>query len=352
MEVRASWRFVARPAKAAAPALAAFLVTSAGVAAIAQPIVPSPEPAPPPSIHPLLPPEKPATIRIILPPPAPLALAKRRQPVEPLGFSLHRPEPATQLVSVVAAPPKALSMAPAATMQNLVPTIAPAAPASGPVPPTMGAAESPPQPVAQPINAPQPTPRATTPAKFAASSHSDAEYSAAIRTTSAKPAPAPIPMVDAESRASVARMYDGDDFALGRTERLDALQPAQPSSRALVDSAAIREARPVTMSPIPMQPEETIGKYRRTSQGLTFEVSTSVNGTPAGKVSLLIRDGENISIRLADLLKTLQPSLDPALYQKLSGSQAAQSFVTFNELRASGIAVRFNDNDQLILGTR
>jgi hypothetical protein len=106
------------------------------------------------------------------------------------------------------------------------------------------------------------------------------------------------------------------------------------------------------MSPIPIQPEETIGKYRRTSQGLAFEVSTSVNGTPMGKVSLLIRDGENISVRLTDLLKTLQPSLDPALYQKLSGSQAAQSFVTFNELRASGIAVRFSDNDQLILGTR
>jgi len=147
-------------------------------------------------------------------------------------------------------------------------------------------------------------------------------------------------------------MYGDDDFAPGPAERMDTLQPARPSPRALVDSTAIREARPVTMSPIPMQPEETIGKYRRTSQGLTFEVSTSVNGTPAGKVSLLIRDGENISIRLADLLKTLQPSLDPALYQKLNGSQAAQNFVTFNELRASGIAVRFSDNDQLILGTR
>ncbi len=351
MEVRASWRFVARPAKAAAPALAAFLVTGAGVAAIAQPIAPSPEPAPPPAAHPFLPPEKPATIRIILPPPAPLAFAKHRRPVEPLGFSPHRPEPAAQLVSVVAAPPKALSMAPATT---LVPAIASAAPVSGLIAPTIGAAEAPPHPVsARPVDAPQRTPRAATPAKFAASkNHGDAEYSAAVRTTSAKPAPTPIPMVDAESRASVARMYGGDDFAPGPAERLDALQPAPPSPRALVDSAAMREARPVGMSPTPMQPEETIGKYRRTSQGLAFEVSTSVNGTPAGKVSLLISDGENISVRLADLLKSLQPSLDAALYQKLSGSQAAQSFVTFNELRASGIAVRFSDNDQLILGTR
>jgi hypothetical protein len=189
---------------------------------------------------------------------------------------------------------------------------------------------------------------------MASTSLSDADYSAAIRTISAQPVPKAIPMVDAESRAALARMNGDDDFKPSNSDRMDALQPATAPrpARRLVESAVPREARPVGMSPIRMQDDDGVGRYRRTAQGLAFDVATTVNGSSAGRVALLIRDGENISVRLADLLAAVQPTIDPGLYEKLSASQAAQSYMTFNELREAGIAVRFNDKDQLILGIK
>jgi hypothetical protein len=209
----------------------------------------------------------------------------------------------------------------------------------------------------QQLSAPQqvsPPQRKSATADFVgATGLSDADYSAAIRTISARPEPRAIPMVDAESRAQLARMNGDDDVAPTSTERLDALQPERTPapSRSLVE-AAPREAKPVGMSPIRMQDDDGVSRYHRTAQGLAFDVATTVNGASVGKVSLLIRDGENISIRLADLLSAVQPAIDPVLYQKLSASQSAQSYMTFNELREAGIAVRFNDNDRLILGIK
>jgi hypothetical protein len=210
----------------------------------------------------------------------------------------------------------------------------------------------------QQLSAPQqmsPPQRKSATADFVgATGLSDADYSAAIRTISARPEPRAIPMVDAESRAQLARMNGDDDVAPTSTERLDALQPDRTPapSRSLVESAAPRETKPVGMSPIRMQDDDGVSRYHRTAQGLAFDVATTVNGASVGKVSLLIRDGENISIRLADLLSAVQPAIDPVLYQKLSASQSAQSYMTFNELREAGIAVRFNDNDRLILGIK
>ncbi|MBV1686510.1 hypothetical protein KRR38_02205 [Novosphingobium sp. G106] len=199
--------------------------------------------------------------------------------------------------------------------------------------------------------------KAPAPGLAVARGISEADYSAAMRTITASPAPKAIPMVDADSRAALARMNGDDAPPPSGTERLDALQPARPAlsmapDRSSLAEAAPRAASPVGMTGIRMQDDDGVSRYRRTAQGLTFDVATTVNGTSVGKVSLLIRDGENISIRLADLLAAVQPSLDPVLYQKLSASQAAQSYMTFNELREAGIAVRFNDNDRLILGIK
>ncbi len=91
--------------------------------------------------------------------------------------------------------------------------------------------------------------------------------------------------------------------------------------------------------------------YKYGANGIELEVEAVVNGTPAGKVPLLIADGENFSVRLADILKAVQPLMERLAYDSLSASKGAGEYVTFNTLRASGVAVGFNANDQLILGS-
>lgn len=96
----------------------------------------------------------------------------------------------------------------------------------------------------------------------------------------------------------------------------------------------------------------SIGKYHRTPNGLSFAVPARLNGADLGSVSLLIRDGENISVRLGDLLAALKPAIEPAVYERLSTSLAVDDYMTLNELRRAGISVRFDDRDNLLLGSR
>lgn len=98
-------------------------------------------------------------------------------------------------------------------------------------------------------------------------------------------------------------------------------------------------------------PDQGASVYKYGARGIELEVEAVINGAPAGKVPLLIADGENISVRLADILTAIQPLMDPVAYDTLSASKSAGEYVTFNTLRASGIAVSFGSNDQLILGS-
>lgn len=87
------------------------------------------------------------------------------------------------------------------------------------------------------------------------------------------------------------------------------------------------------------------------SPGIAFEAPALVNGVPAGRVPLRIAEGENISIKLGDILAALQPLMDEATYRTLASSQAAGEYVTFDRLRASGIAVRFDAQDRVLFGS-
>lgn len=86
-------------------------------------------------------------------------------------------------------------------------------------------------------------------------------------------------------------------------------------------------------------------------RSVALEVSARIDGVKAGRVALLIRDGDDICIRLADLLAVAAPAMESGLAERLNAAQAAQSYVTLNALRAAGIAVRFDDDDRLLIAT-
>jgi hypothetical protein len=89
----------------------------------------------------------------------------------------------------------------------------------------------------------------------------------------------------------------------------------------------------------------------RSIASVSLQVSAKVNGAPAGRVSLLIRDSENISVQLSDILPILESAVEPAVFERLSALQG-QAYVTFNDLRAAGLSVRFDAHDRLLLGKR
>jgi hypothetical protein len=95
-----------------------------------------------------------------------------------------------------------------------------------------------------------------------------------------------------------------------------------------------------------------ISEVRKTSEGVTFAASVAVNGTTVGRLPLLIRDGQNISVRLSDVLETLKPMMDSDLHDSLTGSTASGEYVTLDDLRAAGVSAQFSDDDQLSLRLR
>lgn len=297
------------------PALAAFLLVGAGVA-VAQPV--DKQRRPPPLSQPkdaIAPVVRAATVRIVLPPPAPVA---------PTQVGALR-APLRDLEAAAPAEPESADLA--------LPT-AKAAPSGAVVhDDAIG------QPDKQDL--------------AAARGKAMATYSPARYELADSRKPQSISMVGDEDWAAMTRATATPDTSPSAAERTAALRPPESSPRSISGAVPIplgpsaEEDAPARLAPVDTAPAKRPGIAR-----VAFDVAAKVNGTAAGRVSLLIKDGENISVRLADLLGILQPRIEPELYDRLAGAQAAQSYVTFNDLRAAGIAVRFDDRDRLLIGTR
>lgn len=305
MQVTAKRRRAARPTSAL-PALAAFLMVSAGVAAIAQPLEEQRQPAGIGRTSP----GRAATIRIVLPPPVAMAPVQRRASTGTLRILLRdlgpvapaAPAPAALAASAVPAPPSSVPAAIAA----------------------VGA-------IAEP----------DAEADLAKARSGEGEtFSATMREISDSLAAAS-PPAGKERGAALARIDDLPGLTASATDR----------SASLVGSRPTRPDPVASTERVQMILTEAMKPKKRSVASVSLQVSATVNGAAAGRVSLLINDDENIQILLSDLLAILEPAIDPALYARLSGSEAAEGYMTLNELRAEGIRVRFDDRDRLVLTT-
>lgn len=153
-----------------------------------------------------------------------------------------------------------------------------------------------------------------------------------------------------------------DEASLSAASRTSAMSDLESS-----DGSRLTAVRPVltpmtgatSLDPNPasgIDAERTVAldspaKIRRGRGMVALEVTARVNGASVGRVSLLIRDRENISIRLADLLTVLEPAMEPSLFERLSASRASQTHLTLNDLRLAGISVQFDERDRLLFAT-
>jgi hypothetical protein len=299
MQASEAQREESRPNPSTLPAFAMFLMV--GAAAIVQPHARSAEP-----VAPLRAPTtvRAATVRIALPPPAALTPPPRHRQAGTVRLLLRDLGPATP-------PPTALVISPVEAMP-LSP--APAAIASDPA-----------------TDPNEPASLVRSGGDLAAFSAKMSEITASLSAASgpqrrkAGPVDKPVDGIASGPAGSAA------DLLASSTSRPDPL--AAPGERAQM---ILTEA---------MTPK------KRTVPTVSLKVSATVNGGAVGRVALLIDDAENIQVRLSDLLAILEPELEPGLYAQLSDSQAAQSYMTLNDLRAAGIKVRFDENDRLVITT-
>jgi hypothetical protein len=162
----------------------------------------------------------------------------------------------------------------------------------------------------------------------------------------APPAPRPTLMMPAaELKAMMAAEVARRDPPVTDTPRL--VEAAPPAAPAPAPNAMAQAIAPIGDAPS----GTTIDRVGQTGHDVWFDVVARVNGDTAGRLPLLIT-GDTISVRLGDVLALLEPMMEPAQFAALSTSNSAGEYVPLNQLRASGIAVRFDARDQLILGRR
>lgn len=96
--------------------------------------------------------------------------------------------------------------------------------------------------------------------------------------------------------------------------------------------------------------QSAVSEYRMTSRGVEFSTLARTHSATSGRVRLLIADDENIMVRLSDVLGLVGPLMPQGQFDRLAGSAQAQQFISLNDLRAAGIPVRFQKNDELEIG--
>lgn len=306
------------------PALVTALAVGAAVAAVAQPLTYQPAPL---AAAPIKAPAVQAdTLRLTMPKPTFAAAAARHETAAPKLAPLPL-DPDTAVTTPAApstAAPAPAPLAVAATKIQAAPlgTTARIAPVIRVAPPQVAVD------------------------RLAAAKGRDmATYSPTRHTVADSGKPQGMSMLGDEDWASLTRSQSAAQTAGSATDRSAALQPSRKGGRTPVGAMAIE---PVAADDRPSASDDADKRI----DSVSLTVATKLNGAAAGRVSLLIRDDENISVRLADLLAVIEPAVEPDLYSRLSASQAAQGYVTLNALRAAGIAIRFDDSDRLVIGTR
>lgn len=327
MDLKARWRPLDRPIGLVQPVLPALMVTGAAVAAIAQPLA---NPEPKPSLTPAPHLEQTPSARLA-------AASVRFQSGSKFNDGIRASAPPEPAKAPVRMPPA-----------EFVPVVRIALPASKPAVAIPAPAQPEPS-VAEPIALVQPSPRPLTP-------------------------PLGGTRLDAPDHASVGPAPSQSDFSRRLVDEPTWMSMARAAARSgsraeLADESAVRDhrlaltgkrqpifndepAEPVKLvRPEPEEAAEGISRYGMTEQGIAFTVPVQLNRSPAGNIALLINDGHNISVRLADILTVLKLAMAQDRFETLSASAAAQEYVTLNDLRAAGIAVTFASDDRLMLGT-
>lgn len=132
-----------------------------------------------------------------------------------------------------------------------------------------------------------------------------------------------------------------------------------PSAKRLPSSASLAPAKhPERTSPIAKPPlsgavarKSTRVPDRLVGEYIFHQVSVQLNDHSVGAIDVRIGGDASLSIRVGSLLSIVQGELDPSLFAAMNGSAGADQYVSFNQLRAAGIDVRYEPAGNTIVLT-
>lgn len=134
-----------------------------------------------------------------------------------------------------------------------------------------------------------------------------------------------------------------------------ALALANPAAKAPAAKPAPRaplaKASPARIKRAALIGPQIPSRYKLVDGGVESQIGVQFYDQALGKVPLRVLGSGVPSLRLGDLLDLLKDRMDPARYETLSSSGAAEEFVSLQQLRDAGIPVRYDAaRDQLKLG--
>lgn len=133
----------------------------------------------------------------------------------------------------------------------------------------------------------------------------------------------------------------------------------QPTAKSAAPSAGLaaakrseRAGQAVKLAPNgPASRKQTRLPDRLVGEFILHQVSVRLNDSPAGNIDVRIGGDASLSIRVGALLSVVEGRLDPELFAVLSKSAGADAYVSFRELRAAGIDVRYEPAGETIVLT-
>ena len=95
---------------------------------------------------------------------------------------------------------------------------------------------------------------------------------------------------------------------------------------------------------LPSKQDRIVGEF------IFHRTTVQLNDSPAGNLDVRIGGDTSLSIQVSALLSIVEGHMDPALFEAMSASAGATEFVSFSEIRAAGIDVRYDAAaDQIVL---
>jgi hypothetical protein len=94
-------------------------------------------------------------------------------------------------------------------------------------------------------------------------------------------------------------------------------------------------------------PDRVVGEHIMHVAGLSLE------GMPAGNLTVRIGMTGDLSVKLADLLAPVKDQMAPETFERLASSAAAADYVSFANLRAAGFDIRYDaGGDRLMVSAQ
>lgn len=151
------------------------------------------------------------------------------------------------------------------------------------------------------------------------------------------------------SRAAVDQSGLSREVSARPTGLTPVARTIDPSSSRAVKPRSDAQARLATRA-VPLKKALGGRIYSVSQDVISFTMPIEINGRASGSLPLQVSDSNMISVKLADLLEVFRTDPGAGGLAALANTAAAQEYVSFDQIRAAGIPIRYDAaHDRIII---